>query len=270
MAEPAITTEDWTAINAIVAKIYSSTPYPDLVEISHMLRNTVPFTRSITCLIGTQGDEVEFFSYKSDDMSEDEILAYRNKYIYHDYILWYCAVPEELSFRETDIINEPYYSNSIFMKEWLEPMGVHYGATINIARQGISFGNISMFRSWEEGDFTDRDMLILRTINTHLCICFGNLFPHGVQSSDFGSGKSALAAKYHLTDREAEIVNLIAAGVGRKELASKTFLSENTVKKHLNAIFKKTGSDGFSSLTRLVLANQPIIQREELGGDHRG
>ena len=264
MAETAITTEDWAAINEIVAVIYSSAPYPDLVEITRRLKRIVRFTRSITCLIGTRGSEVEFFSYKSDDIPEDHILSYRNKYIYHDYILWYCAVPEELTFRETDIINEPYYSNSIFTREWLEPMGVHYGATINIARQGISHGNISIFRPKEDGDFTDRDLLILRTINTHLCICFYNLFPNGIQSVDFSSGKGALAAKYHLTDRESEIAELIVDGVGRKELAGRTFLSENTVKKHLNAIFKKTGTTSFGSLAQLLVRGQPVIPREEI------
>ena len=270
MADTTITAEDWSKINEIIASIYSTSPYPDLAQITEGLRGIVPFERSLGCLVSTKGDDVEFFRYQSCDIPEEQMLSYRQKYIYHDFILWYCAIPRELVFRETDIINEPYYSDSIFMREWLEPMGVHYAAGINIAGNGKSYGNICIYRSAEHGDFTERDLLVLRTVNTHLCICFRNIFPNGIQSSDFESGKNALAAKYHLTSREAEIVDLVASGVGRKELAARTFLSENTVKKHLNAIFKKTGAAGFSDLTRLIIAGKPIIQRDELGVDRRG
>ena len=51
---------------------------------------------------------------------------------------------------------------------------------------------------------------------------------------------------------------------GRKELASRTFLSENTIKKHLNGIFKKTGTTSFGSLAQLLVRGQPVIPREEI------
>ena len=265
--QPTITAEDWAAINEITASIYAASPHPDLVEVARKLRRIVPFNQAIACLIGTRGDEIEFFSYSSIDISEEHLLLYRNKYIYHDFILWYCAAPQELTFRETDIISEPFYSNSIFTREWLEPIGAHYGAGFNIAGNGKSFGNLIIYRSLEDGDFSERDLLILRTVNTHLCICFRNLFPNGIQSSDFAAGKNPLVAKYHLTGREAEILDLVSAGAGRKELAARSFLSENTVKKHLNSIFKKTGVDSFNELTRLVLTSQPVISHEEIGAN---
>ena len=263
--QPTITADDWAAINEITAGIYASRPYPNLVEIARQMKQIVPFRQALACLVGTHGDEVEFFSYSSIEIPDEHLLLYRNKYVYHDFILWYCAAPQELTFRETDIISEPYYSDSIFMKEWLEPIGVHYGAGINIAGHGTSYGNIVVYRSYEDGDFSDRDLLILRTVNTHLCICFRNLFPNGIQSSDFIGGKSPFTLKYHLTNREAEIVDLVAAGASRKELAGRTFTSENTVKKHLNSIFKKMGVHGFNELAQMVLQGQPIISQEELG-----
>jgi DNA-binding NarL/FixJ family response regulator len=45
-----------------------------------------------------------------------------------------------------------------------------------------------------------------------------------------------------LTDREAEILGLIARGLTNPEIAAQLFLSTHTVKTHINRIFAKTGS----------------------------
>jgi DNA-binding NarL/FixJ family response regulator len=45
-----------------------------------------------------------------------------------------------------------------------------------------------------------------------------------------------------LTDREAEVLRLIAAGRSNSEIAAQLFLSEATVKTHINHIFAKTRS----------------------------
>jgi len=42
-----------------------------------------------------------------------------------------------------------------------------------------------------------------------------------------------------LTEREAEILGLVARGATNKEIASKLFMSESTVKSHLRTIFNK-------------------------------
>ena len=45
-----------------------------------------------------------------------------------------------------------------------------------------------------------------------------------------------------LTKRELEILELIAAGLSNKEIAEKSFVSENTVKTHLSRVFDKLGA----------------------------
>jgi len=53
-----------------------------------------------------------------------------------------------------------------------------------------------------------------------------------------GSG----SADDDLTPREAEVLRLIAAGKSNREIARALFVSEATVKTHVNRIFAKTGS----------------------------
>ena len=45
-----------------------------------------------------------------------------------------------------------------------------------------------------------------------------------------------------LTEREAEILRLIAAGLNNPEIAARLFVTTHTVKSHINRVFAKTGS----------------------------
>lgn len=52
----------------------------------------------------------------------------------------------------------------------------------------------------------------------------------------------AVVKKYGLSDRESDVLELINLGQGNQQIASELGISENTVKRHVNNIFKKTES----------------------------
>jgi two-component system response regulator DegU len=56
---------------------------------------------------------------------------------------------------------------------------------------------------------------------------------------------------YGLTERETEILRTMALGLKNKAIAEKLFISEKTVKTHVNRIFKKLG---VTNRTRAILA----------------
>lgn len=49
--------------------------------------------------------------------------------------------------------------------------------------------------------------------------------------------------RFHISEREMEVLMLIYEGKNNSEIAEQLFISLNTVKKHVNSIFKKTESD---------------------------
>jgi DNA-binding NarL/FixJ family response regulator len=55
------------------------------------------------------------------------------------------------------------------------------------------------------------------------------------------SGMPTGTAPDGLTPREVDVLRLIAAGLSNREIASSLFLSEATVKSHINRLFAKTG-----------------------------
>lgn len=65
--------------------------------------------------------------------------------------------------------------------------------------------------------------------------------PDGPPPPAFERDAAALAA-LGLTPREFEILGLIAEGLSNKEIASRLFVSENTVKTHSSRLFDKLGA----------------------------
>jgi DNA-binding NarL/FixJ family response regulator len=57
----------------------------------------------------------------------------------------------------------------------------------------------------------------------------------------------------HITDRERQILELVATGATDREIASKLKISEHTVHSHLDRLRSKTGSHRRADLTRLAL-----------------
>jgi DNA-binding NarL/FixJ family response regulator len=61
-------------------------------------------------------------------------------------------------------------------------------------------------------------------------------------SAATGSPAGPAGGDGDLTPREAEVLRLIAAGQSNREIARTLYVSEATVKTHVNRIFAKTGS----------------------------
>ena len=68
------------------------------------------------------------------------------------------------------------------------------------------------------------------------------LLSAAVRAPAAAAAESAGTSDTDLTPREAEVLRLIAAGKSNREIARALFVSEATVKTHVNRIFAKTGS----------------------------
>lgn len=65
--------------------------------------------------------------------------------------------------------------------------------------------------------------------------------------------EKALQEIYQLTAREAEIVGWILEGLKNVEIADRLYISEVTVKKHIQNIFEKMGVNNRTTLIRKAL-----------------
>ena len=77
------------------------------------------------------------------------------------------------------------------------------------------------------------EALLAPTVTRRLLERFASTLP--------GGDESAPPALESLTERELEILTLLASGLSNAELGAKLYLSEPTIKTHLSSIFRKLG-----------------------------
>ena len=65
-------------------------------------------------------------------------------------------------------------------------------------------------------------------------------------------GLAIFSKKYDLTQRESEILSLMAEGLTDDEIADKCCISRNTVRFHVSNILKKTGAAGRTEAARML------------------
>ena len=88
--------------------------------------------------------------------------------------------------------------------------------------------------------------------------------PHvGQSSSEWASGPPAAPdrSRFQLSTREAEIMDLIASGMNNQQIAATCFISEKTVKNHINRIFAKLHSTSRSEAAAKWIGTAPDAHR---------
>lgn len=78
--------------------------------------------------------------------------------------------------------------------------------------------------------------------NGHDVAGISNGFVISFEKPESAPDKLNLKKKYHLTDREIQIVSCLEKGLTNNEIAKSLFISPGTVKNHLKHIFTKTGA----------------------------
>jgi DNA-binding NarL/FixJ family response regulator len=99
---------------------------------------------------------------------------------------------------------------------------------------------------------SDRLLAVLREVLA------GRVFPPDLVSASLAAisphasnGKDATPSDFGLTERQAEVLGLMASGKSNRDIAGQLGLSEGTVKIHVTAIFKALG---VSSRTQAMVA----------------
>jgi DNA-binding CsgD family transcriptional regulator len=135
--------------------------------------------------------------------------------------------------RLSDVISRPRLVNSRIYAEWFRPLGIEAELEVGITRSRTRTRNFVLDRA--HGDFTLRDRAVLELIRPHLRRI------HQMTELRRAAGASQPDDLERLTAREAEILELVAAGLTNTAIAERLWISPGTVKKHLENIYAKLG-----------------------------
>jgi DNA-binding CsgD family transcriptional regulator len=135
--------------------------------------------------------------------------------------------------RLSDVISRPRLVNSRIFAEWFRPLGIAAELEIGITRSRTRTRNFVLDRA--HGDFSARDRAILELLRPHLRRV------HEMTELRRVVGASQPDDLDRLTAREAEILELVAAGLTNAAIAERLWVSPGTVKKHLENVYAKLG-----------------------------
>lgn len=192
----------------------------------------------------------------SKQFNEKFMAEYDKCYGQIDYVKWVFSSHESIVYRESDLINNEMRTKSAFFLDYLKPAGFLHVAGISIAKEGSCISAITLYRTEKRGDFTDKELYILKQLLPHLQSKLSqefNVVDYNIEK--IRKGFSLLAYQYHLSNREIEILKLVCSGHNNSEVGNQLSISVNTVKKHMSNIFDKLGVDSRTHLFNLLLRN---------------
>lgn len=234
----------WEAINEFSLWLHAQHELADIQRGSlEHIKDIIPHRISMFDLVTMGKDgQTDYIDPISTTMDQAELDAYYQRYAAMDYTTWSFDLHAVNVYRDLDLVDVDRRDQTPIFREWMQPQGVYFGCSATLAAHGTPLGTVTLFREREAGDFTGFEMRILKELARHLSLRLGELYPRGfvVQARNI-SPIAALAEQVGINPREMEILQLMADGYTNKQMAESLFISESTVKKHVNAVYRKLG-----------------------------
>jgi DNA-binding CsgD family transcriptional regulator len=111
--------------------------------------------------------------------------------------------------------------------EWFRVIGVRSEIAVPFPAAGAEDRRLLLFRG-PGRDFTERERLLLRMLRPHLIEVYREFERRRAGTPD-------------LTDRQLQLLRLVAEGHSNTQIARRLFVAEGTVRKHLENIYQRLG-----------------------------
>jgi DNA-binding CsgD family transcriptional regulator len=136
--------------------------------------------------------------------------------------------------RLSDVISQRELAGTRVYADWFRPDGVVAELEVGITRSRTRTRNFIFHRT--TGDFSLRDREMLALLQPHLA-----RIHESTRLRRAASERARPADLERLTAREAEVLELVAAGLTNAAIAERLWISPGTVKKHLDNVYEKLG-----------------------------
>lgn len=254
-AQSVLRAEQWELVNEMALWLHGERVCSSLQKgILERLKAIIPHQTSMFDLCREREGRVECFSPEALGISDSALEEYYRTYAAQDYTAWGFTPDHAIVYRDLDVIAPTLRDTTSIYREWMEPLGLYYGMGCTIVQNGVIYGTVTLFRSREDGDFSEEDVAILAQVGKHLGVHFALLWPHGFTTAGEANALEQLAREHGITGREQEVLNLMAGGATNQDIARTLFISESTVKKHINALYRKLSVQNRVQFAQVVYA----------------
>lgn len=159
---------------------------------------------------------------------------------------------------QSTVMDYSGYEDGEYYCDFLRPNGIRCKLLVYLlAEEGLQ-GKVILTRPEGEPVFSGRDAMVADELSPYLAYAMTH---NALRNRAFGDAPEALdedklSSDYKLSPREIEVARLIFDGMHNAEIAERLFVSEITVKKHLQNMYAKLGVN-----TRTALINRVLTAR---------
>lgn len=155
-----------------------------------------------------------------------------------DHTDWFIHASESMVIRESDLLKDHQRLNSPIYQKFYNHYNIYDTLQMSIAWGNKILAVLTLYRTKDDGLFKNDDVFWLQTLKKHIQYAF---YVHTLKKKDEKKTDSLpqLISLYHLTRKEAEVVELIFEDYANPEIARRLQITEHTLQKHLQNIYRK-------------------------------
>ncbi len=230
-------TNDWILLNSIIYKLYYIEDIDEMrLTVIKMLGRLIDFDAATFYLASADGSSLE--RPVGTGINDEELKKYSSIYINYDYASGIFSTGRNFVYRESDIISDRERVKTKYYKEMYDTNKWHYSLELNISFHERFLGALSFYRRKGKSDFDGQDIFVLDMIKDNMAL---RLHQHFEKQGNKKYTLVECIEEFELTHQESVILEGILTGKEGKQLCEELAISNNTLKKHMNNIYKKTG-----------------------------
>lgn len=243
---------EWNMINNILLEVYSLDDIKDIAfSFLNLIRALITYSQAHFIILD-ENKKIDCEKSSFYNVTEENKNKYINYYYNIDYINYIFNFTRSITFKDSEIMADELRKKTEFYQNFLLPQNIPYGGGIVFVKENRILGMLTLFRSKELGDITQRELNILDIIKDHL----SNILYSVNFSTKTNDGRENLKvddlSRYRLSKRESEIVKLLIDGCTNSEISETLCISLSTVKKHVYNIFTKFGVNSRIQLIKIM------------------
>jgi DNA-binding CsgD family transcriptional regulator len=243
-------------------------------DIEHFVGNFLPaVSRAFRSEIATfhllQGNPQQPVVGESRGFYADECNTAEDKYnpkLYKDYyyqqspLLKEAVSSSKQVLKIAAVMSQKDWERNEFFYDFILPQHLYWELFLALRWENNLTGIVTLWRQRKQEDFLDSDLVKSEILVPHLTLVVHNLcHPSTLKAVngektgyDYGKMKEKFIRDFHLSEREAEILDGIISGMSYDEIANKCFISRFTVHSHIKNIYSKIGIHNRIDLGRYI------------------
>lgn len=144
-----------------------------------------------------------------------------------------------------------------YYNDFLRPQRIHYKLLAYLGTMEGILGKVALTRGAGSPCFSENEIRLARAVTPYLAhALYLNELQRKICLNDISSKRSDVLQNFNLSRRETEVAEHVFKGLKNSEIAKKLFVSEVTVKKHIQKIYTKLGVRNRTSMMNKIMEIQ--------------